>query len=83
VHERFPGHTAAAPAYERERETARAAGERPPARKSFYEREYGIPAANHAYPPLARAHVRAGVRPPALEAIGSRAVDLALEFRAR
>jgi hypothetical protein len=82
VHEGFPSHSAAAAAYEREREAKRAAGERPPARKSFYEREYGIPAGNHAYPPLAQAHVRAGVRPPALEVIVSHAIELAHEFRA-
>lgn len=82
VHECFPGHAAAKAAYALHCQTEAAEGRKPLKPKSFYEREYRIPAGNEAYAPLAQAHVRAGVRPPALESIVARAVELAVEFRA-
>lgn len=66
----YPGHEEAQKLWRQEVE----AGARAKQKKVFYARSFGIPVSVDSYVKLAKAHVEAGIRPAALQAI----VDLAI-----
>ena len=78
VYSRYPGHAAAAAAYEQARHEAKG---KAPRLKPTFEQLYGIPNCAATYEGLATAHVDADVRPPALKDVVDRAVALAGAFR--
>jgi hypothetical protein len=75
----YPGHNAALAAYQQARlaSSGKASGIKP-----TFERLYKIPNSVETYRTLAAAHVDAGVRPPALNVVVDRSVELAQSFRA-
>jgi hypothetical protein len=84
VYSRYPGVGKMQDAWEAHVRAAAAEGTTVSAgtRKTWLQAEYGIDNSRDAYTKIADAHVRLGRRPPHLEQIVTRAVELATEARA-